>query len=189
MSKTPASVKVISILGIIWGAIGILGLVGSLVLIFVHIGPPNPMLDALNKDPFYIAFSLVVEMIGIFKALLLIGSSVGSLSLKPWARPGMLVYAWVAIVQVVVGAIINMAYVFPKMMAAIPASTPPALRASMQAGMIAGACGAIISIIFPICILYFFTRLHVINAFKGIFPADPTDFPVLYPEQPIPPPR
>jgi hypothetical protein len=178
MHNAPTSVKVLAIIGLVLGAIGALGLVYSFITVFVPIGPPNPILEPLRQDSFYMTSVVLGLIIGIPLLVLLIVASARSLVLKPWARKGMIVYAWLAILQCIVGSVFNFTYLIPKMLSAVPAGAPPEVRAGAIGGAVGGACGSILGLVFPICVLYFFSRQHVVNAFKGIFPASPTNFPV-----------
>jgi hypothetical protein len=187
MRKVPTSVLVLAIIGLILGALGLCGMVWSVISIFVPFGPPNPMLDALRNDALYLTFTVITAVVGTGFALLLIAACIGSFMLRPWARKGMIVYAWVNIVQGVIGSAFNFIYVFPKMAAALPPGADPAFVMGLKFGMAAGACGVVLAIIYPACVLFFFSRRHVVDAFNGIFPVEPTNFPVAYPENPAGP--
>jgi len=186
MGKTPTSVLVLGIIGIIFSALGACGLVFALVFLFVPFGPPNPAMTPLLHDVLYITFTGVCVAIGIPLNFLLLASSIGSLKLRPWARKGMIIYSWAAIAQVIISLIFNVAYVFPMMIAAVPADAAPPVKAGMIGGILGGSCGGLLGLILPICILFFFSRSNVINAFKGIFPTNtasgPDDF-----NAPLPP--
>ena len=187
MRNAPTSVKVIAIIGIVLGSLGILGLIWSLITIFAPLGPPNPILEPLRHDSVYIASTIVALIIGVPLTVLLIVACVQSLRMQRWARRAMIVYAWLAIVQCVVGTVFNGAYLIPKMLSGIPAGTSPEMRAAMIGGAFGGACGGLLSVVFPVCILYFFSRKKVVDAFNGIFPVSPTDFPVEVPGMSPPP--
>ena len=181
MNKTPTSVLVLSIIGLILGGLGILGLILVIGLQLVKFGPRDPMTEALQKDAVYVAISLISSGIGLILGMLCVASCIGSFSLRPWARKGMCIYAWGAMAQAVLGGLYTMFYVYPKMAAALPAAAPPGYRAGVVGGMIGGGCGMVLGLIYPICVLYFYSRPHVVDAFNGIFPASPTNFPVEFP--------
>ena len=126
------------------------------------------MLNKLNKDSGYLLFIGISLAIGLPLMILMIASSIGGLMLKPWARIGMLIYAVGSIVNGIGGAIFNILYVTPLMLSALAPNDPA--RAGAMGGAIGGSCGGLIGLIFPICILIFYTRPNVINAFKGISP-------------------
>jgi hypothetical protein len=176
MKNTPASVMVLAIIGIVLGILTLLSMVWGAIALFVSFGPPNPMLDTIRHDPIHITFSVCSLVLGLLITLLLLASCIGSLNLWPWARRGMIVYAWLSIAQAIVGTIYNMAYAFPKMAAAIPAGADPATRTATIAGIFFfGGCGALFGLIYPILVLIFFGQSNVVNAFKGIFPASSAD--------------
>lgn len=183
MNKAPTSVVVLSIIGIIFSVLGILGLAWTAVVMFGHILPDNPMIDAVNHDTLYLTVTGILGTIGVGFTILLFAASIASLKLVPWARRAMIVYAWYTIVVGILGTIFNIVYVMPKMQAAMP----PGMAAGAIGGMIGGVCGGLLGLIFPICVLYFYSRPHVIDAFNGIFPVSPTNFPVIYPSEPNPP--
>lgn len=180
MPKPPTSVMILSIIGIILGILGGCGMLFTVVIMYVPIGPPNPALTTLYSDTIYRVVMGVSIPLGLAATVWLVWCAIGSLRLKPWARRGMLIYAWFGLIHTILGGVFNLAYTFPKMMAAVPAGSGPA-HAGAIGGLIGGTCGAFLGLIYPACVLYFFTRTNVCNAFKGIFPASPTNFPVIFP--------
>jgi hypothetical protein len=134
---------------------------------------PNPAIQ-IQKD--MMGFNVANAVIGTAVSALLLASSIGCLSLKPWARKGMLTYAGLAIVLTIVGGIITMVWMLPKiqemqrqMMAqqtAGGAAPPPQIMGFVQAASTGGAViGLLVSLVFPACLLYFFTRPNVQSAF------------------------
>jgi hypothetical protein len=177
MNQKPTSVLVLSILGIIFGSLGMLGLVGTMVTLFVPFGPPNPVTRKMNSDSIYVAYMVAATALGFVLAVVLLASSIGSLSLKPWARKGMLVYAWATLIQWLLGTIFTFAYLFP-LIWPFMGSPDPVAHGGAIGGIVGGTCGVFIGPILPGFVLYFFTRPHVIDAFNGIFPAPQSNFPL-----------
>ena len=184
MHPAPTSVKVLSIIGIILSVLGLCGFVWSIIILFGDF-MPNPMLEPLKHDGIYLGVTGVLGTIGIGFTFLLLAASIASLKLSPWARRGMIIYGWFGVIQCILSSIFNFLYVFPKMYAA----APPAMAGGAGVGMASGGIGMVLGLVFPICVIYFFARPHVIDAFNGIFPAAPTDFPVIFNDIQPPPPQ
>jgi hypothetical protein len=181
--KTPTSVIVLSVIGIIIAAFGILIVARSATHMFVEASSAS-MYYALTSDPVYRFIRWMSLAVHAVETPLLLVASIASLRLRPWSRRGMIIYAWITASRVIVGIIVSVVYVMPKMMTTASASaTGPAPTSTM----IVGLCMVPFFLIFPACVLYFFTRTNVINAFNGIFPASPTDFPVIFPAEQSPP--
>ena len=169
----PTSVTVLAILGIIFGGMGVLCKPLSLAAIFIPQPAPNPAVE-MQKD--MMAFNLANAAVGTAVSVLLLAASIGCLSLKPWARKGMLTYAGLALALTVVGAIITFVWMMPKiqemqrqMMAQQSAGgtpPPPQMMSIVQsAGTIGAVLGTVGALIYPTCLLYFFTRPNVKSAF------------------------
>ena len=86
MPNVPTSVKVLAIIGIVLGCLGILGVMFSALMLFVTIGPPNPLMESLRHDSVYLGITAVGLAIGLPLTGLLIVASIQSLRLVPWAR-------------------------------------------------------------------------------------------------------
>ena len=163
-SGRPTSVTVLAIIGIIFGAFGVLCTPLALMPYFVS-GVSHPAIDGIKNDPKLFSWLILSTVIGWVFAVLLLASSIGALSLKKWARQGLVVYGVAAIIMGIIGFIINMMWLFPKM-AELQAGTPQA-RGAMMGGMAGGVIGLVIGLALPILLLYFMTRPHVIAAFEN----------------------
>ena len=108
----PTSVTVLAIIGIIFGGIGVLCKPFSLVALFIPQPGPNPMVDMQKQ---MMAWNVANVVVGTAVSVLLLASSIGSLSLKPWARKGMLAYAAMAVALTLIGGVVTMIWVLPKM--------------------------------------------------------------------------
>ena len=179
---TPVGVKVVSIIGIIWGILTLLGSLWGIVSLSVRIGPPNPALDALYNDPAYVGAMVISSILGFALGLLLLAASIGSLNLRSWARKGMLIYAGLACANTILGTIISFAFVIPKMTETLARTSPAAAEGAKIGGIIGGGCGIILGLALPVAIFAVFNSPTTKDAFNGIFPASPTNFPVEYPQ-------
>ncbi len=198
MQRTPTSVIVLSIIGIIWSVLVLLSLLWSIAAWFIHFGPPNPALETLKTDPVYITVTVISTILNIAITSLLLVASIGSLRLRTGARRTMIIYAWLEIGKLILSTILSVTYIMPKMNAVMAAAIPPGspgaspgmIHTMMTISMIGGVCFAVVFLAYPICLLYFFSRPHVIDAFNGIFPPGQGAFPVITPTDsttPLPP--
>jgi hypothetical protein len=172
----PTSVTVLAIIGIIFGGIGILCKpVGVAAMFIPQPAGANPMLD-LQKQ--MMAWNVANAVVGTLVSVLLLASSIGSLSLKRWARKGMLAYAGLAVVLTLIGGVVSVVWVLPKaqeaqrqmmaQQASRGAAPPPQMMNIMQAAGTAGAViGIVLALVFPIAIAYFYTRPAIKAAFEG----------------------
>src|SRR4051812_13634636 len=110
----PVAVTVIAICGIIYASIGLLGIVFGVVTLFVVPGGgANPYTAALRDNHALLAWTIGSSAVGLVVTGLLLASSVGLLSLRPWARRGMIGWAVAAIVMGITGMIANWLWVHP----------------------------------------------------------------------------
>jgi hypothetical protein len=183
MGPVPTSIKVVSILGIIYAGLGLLASPCSVFMV-MHPLVPNPAIDALNRDQVYMGNLLVSVGIGVVLAVILLYGSIASLKLKPAGRLAMIIYSYLFIATTLINAVLTIAWVMPHAKATLEAD--PAIPAAAATGAEVGGFGGVIfSIVFCAAIsgviLYFFNRPIAKDAFKGIFPAAPTHFPVEFP--------
>jgi hypothetical protein len=168
----PTSVLVLAIIGIIFGAFGTLcsplALLPYVMNFNVPGAPPNPAFDTINNSPFLHSYMIVSVVVGWFMAILLLVCSIAALSLKPWARKGLLAWAGITIVTGIIGLFITVAFILPAMG---QGNTPQAKGAAIG-GMVGGIVGGVISLILPVLMLVFMTRPHVVAAFEQNDPAN-----------------
>ena len=181
MPHVPTSIKVVSILAIIYAGIMLLMMPCS-VFLMVHPLTPNPMLDALNRDPVYMTFYWIAVPVSLALFTLLLAGAIASLKLRPWGRKSMLLYAGVQLLVAVVNTIASLILIAPKMQEAIAADPRIAPMADLM--KVSSIVGGVLGLLFhggvSAVIIYFFNRKVAVDAFHGIFPADPTHFPVVY---------
>ena len=171
----PTSVTVMAVIGIIFGAIGVACSPFALVPYFVQMGPPNPVIDAVKSDPVLFGWMVVAMAIHIPLSIVLLAGSIGALNLKLWARKALLFWSVAAIVMNVIGMIVNLTLMFPKL-SAIQGQNPRS-AAAVTGGIAGGIGGFIFGMIVPILMLYFMTRPQVKQAFEmaasGLAPGAP----------------
>src|SRR5581483_10813524 len=96
--------------------------------------------------------------------IVLLAGSIGSLSMKRWARKAMVIYAFVTIVAAVISTTASVAWLTPRLeraqrQAGVP---PPPPFLNPRVGTIGGF---LLGVIFPVCVAYFFTRPEIKAAF------------------------
>lgn len=174
MSRTPASVLVLSILTLVWNALLVVGLIAALVSM-VFLSGRSSTSTAFGSDFLYRVYSITSLSISSILMAVGIACAIGSIRLAAWARKGMIVYAWASIVHALISAAISVAFVIPKTRLVTSATTMFLLTYGVV------FVGLLIRLSLPGCIIYFYNRQHVKNAFLGIFPHLTSNFPVEFP--------
>lgn len=171
----PTSVTVIAIIAIVFGGMGVLGGFCALPqFLGVNFGP-NPMAQSRGL----LIYSIVNTGVGFVLAIVELFGGIGMLSLKKAARKALV---WFAIATIVVSLITLAIYPLvigpimeKSMMAAMkttPGGPPPATATTiMHWASYGGMFGSVLSLIWPILILYFVRRPHVKEAFERGMPA------------------
>jgi hypothetical protein len=152
VSGRPTSVTVFGILSIVFGSLGLLCTPIALIGTFV-----SPQEMSLSSAPGYTPWLVICSLIGLAAAGWLLASGIGLLGLKRWGRRNAVAYGWFAIIWGILNTIVTLVI----MLSGGVASTPEAVG-----GYIGGACGGILALIYPILLLVFMTRPHVIEAFN-----------------------
>lgn len=170
----PTSVTVLSVIGIIIAALSLLCMGCSLPFIFIKMPFPNPAADALRTDPALMAWTVVGMLWTLGLAAMLLVCSIASLTLKPWARRGMVTFAILALVWIVLSLVVGLAWGNARMEAALAAVPPPPnMPQGQQIQMfkmdpaLSTALNLLLSLPYPICVWYFFTRPRVVQAFDS----------------------
>jgi len=163
--ERPTSVTVFGVLNIVFGAIGLLSLPMSLATLS---GKMPGAMGALTQDPTWRAYMTVGLVVGPIMCIVLIAAGIGLLKLLKWARLVSIYYAIVAIVWGIVGVAFTLVYVVPKITGSMsgPAAT---------GGAIGGLAGGVIGMVYPILLIVFMLRPHVVMAFEsgpGPLPGD-----------------
>lgn len=113
--------------------------------------------------------------IGLAISVLLLAGSIGSLSLKPWARQAMLAYAALAVVMTVVNLVVGLIWILPKVQATqqqimaqqTSGQVPPAQMAAVMktASSVGMVVAGVVQLIFPAILAFCYTRPNVKAAF------------------------
>lgn len=178
MRNTPTSVIVLSIIGLLIGVLAILGGCANVAVLSMNRNPAlfkgNPSLQILATDPLVRKMTMVQSPLAIVVNGFLIAGCIGSFLLRPWARRMMAVVAWAKIVLGIAGTIFSFLFVSPKLVAMYAPGT--AEYTGAQIGRYIGLLGVVLVVAYPVCVLIFYHRPRVVDAFKGILPAS-SNFP------------
>jgi uncharacterized protein YneF (UPF0154 family) len=183
-NRRPTVVTVLAILAIIFGSLGVLG---GMCNIPQYLGVrlmPNPILDAMQKDPVIFSFLLGSLVINLILSIILLVTGIGALSLKPSSRVWMIRYAVIHIVVTALSLLVGLTFIharnqalIEKTLAANPALNTPQMKTVMQYSTSGGYCFAVVFLIWPLLILYYMSRPHVKAAFDPAFPPLPPNQP------------
>src|SRR5690606_31733906 len=111
----PASVTVLAIIGIILGALGSICTPFSILPYMIDFGVDDPAFRVMRSNSALSTYIIASTVLHCLVAITLLISGIGSLTLKPWARLGMLLYAWVSLILNVLGTILTIAWIAPAM--------------------------------------------------------------------------
>lgn len=165
--RRPTSVTVLAIIGIIFGALGVLCTPLGLIPYFMDFGQPNPVIDAIKENKFAFFWTIGSSILGILLAVILLAGSIGSLKLAPWARSAMLAYAAMAVVMSLAGTVISVTVITPLVTKAFENMQGGGGPFAAMGGMIGAIVGAVLMLIYPICILFFYNTANVKDAFAN----------------------
>jgi hypothetical protein len=159
----PISVTVLAIIGIVLGVLGVVCTPFALLPLVLDL-PQEPMQEALYANNLYVGWYYGSTVVGFLLSILLLAAAISALSLKPWARRGLIWYAWLAICLGAIGVVVALVTMLPL---AQQQPADPAAAWGLWGGLIGGVCGGIIGLIYPVFVLIFMTRPHVVAAFEG----------------------
>jgi hypothetical protein len=168
--QRPASVTVFGILNIVFAALGVIGMVASIVLFFLPASSSNPVIKLIHESTAYATWLKVCIVLGVMSSTALLAAGIGLLCLRSWARKLSIGYAIYAIVFGILGAVVNFIYlVQPMLEQARQQQGPEAVGA--LGGAVGGSVGGCFGLIYPVLLLIFMTRPTVVAAFQPSAPA------------------
>jgi hypothetical protein len=179
----PTSVKVISIMAMGFGGLGILGGLCSLPQYLGVQFAPNPMMDAMRADALLNNITIASLIIGVLLAILELASGVGAFQLRPWARKGLIYFAALNLGVTIIGLVLNFTIMGPRMARIIqntigsnPQLNTPTMAMAMKVSQYVGYAIQVLTVLWTLIVLYVMTRPHVKAAFAGPG-APPTGIP------------
>ena len=166
--ERPVSVTVFGILNIVFAVLKILGILASLVVLAVSVPgrPANPAFPAMFDNPAYLAWMKISIPWSLLVSAILLAAGIGLLYLKPWARRLSLGYGIYAIVACIVAPILTYYFVLGPMLEQMRLARGPESALAVIMAVVAMASG-VLGLIYPVLLLFFLTRPHVIAAFRA----------------------
>jgi hypothetical protein len=123
--RRPAVVLVVAILNMFFGGMNLLGTLCAVpvLVLLVNLPMPTPpgniwmgMYDSLEKRiPYLPAIMVGALLFGLAMNIALLASGIGLWKMRPWARRLAIAYAVVALLNVVVGLVVNLVWLNPVM--------------------------------------------------------------------------
>ena len=163
----PTSVTVFGILNIVFGILGLFGaLMSAVVLAIPGAREGNPVYQVVDENAIYGAWATAGMVLGAVATLVLLAAGGGLLSGKPWGRLLSVYYGVYAIVMTLVGLAFNAIFLFPALIGAMQNAQGVEAGAAVG-GAIGGTVGSLAGLIYPVLLIYFMTRPHVVSYFGG----------------------
>ncbi|HTR42885.1 MAG TPA: hypothetical protein VMH87_14825 [Pseudomonadales bacterium] len=168
--QRPTSVTVFGILNIVFAGLGLCGTAFSVMLFMPSAATANnPVVQIIQSSPAYAAWMKVSLGLGLVVIVALLAAGIGLLNLKPWARTLSIIYAIYTIIMTLVGVVINYFFLIQPMLQKAQGQQGPEAAGAIG-GAIGGFGGGCIAVIYPILLLIFMTRPHVVAAFNQSTP-------------------
>lgn len=155
-SGRPTGVTVLAILSILFGVIGIFGLLVSAAMMFAPVGvATDPLVKKINQDSVYWGFYLATLLIGIAFTVVLF---VGGIQLWKMSKLGPKMLVVYAIYAIISGIVINLINIFWIFLPILDSSQSSEEIAIVVMSIFGGVVGGLAGLIFPIAILIYFSR-------------------------------
>jgi len=164
--QRPTAVTVFGILNLVFAALGIFGVLGS-VMLFAAVGDTskNPVIQIIHDNPTYAAWMKISIPLGLLSSAALLAAGIGLLQLKPWARLLSIVYALYALVMVLASTVVNYVFLLQPMMQQAHGKSGPEAGAAIG-GAIGGMIGGCFGLLYPVVLLIFMLLPKVSAAFR-----------------------
>jgi hypothetical protein len=172
----PTSVKVIAVLAIVFGSLGVLaGLCSIPQYLGVQMSPNrNPVIDAMREDKLLWDVTVATMAASVIIAAIELVSGIGALKLRPWGRRGLVVYAVTNIIVTLVGLGLQWTVfqarsdrLLAEVLRKNPQLNTPAMQTAMQVGKTTGMVFPVLFVIWASIVLLYMTRPRVKAAFEG----------------------
>jgi hypothetical protein len=173
--QRPTSVTVFGILNILFAAVGVIGTIGSIVMLSTMDASRNPVVRIIRENPGYAAWMKLSLPLGLAATAALLTAGIGLLRMKPWARKLAIGYAIYALAFGLLGTVVNYLFLMRPMLEEASRKQGPEAAAAIG-GAIGGTIGGCFGMIYPILLLIFMTRPNLVAAFN------PPDVPPVLPQ-------
>lgn len=162
----PASVTVLGVLNIVFGVLGLLGIVASAIVQYSGMVPALHEAHHFEHGGLIATWTNLMLLVGIAGGIGLTVSGIGLLRLRHWGRTLALIYVLLAVVSTVATSVMQSVLVIRPLLADSEALADPEVSATLL-GAIFGVVGSIIGLIYPLLLWYFLTRPRVVAAFDA----------------------
>ena len=164
--QRPTSVTVFGVLNLVFGAIGLFGMMFTVIILILPLPTTNnPVLEIMRNSPGYALWMKLAIPLGFLACGVSIAAGIGLLKLKNWGRTLSIGYAIYSIVACLLGAVLNYIFIMqPLMERASQKSGPEA--AGLIGAAIGGTFGSCFGMIYPVLLLIFMFRPKVVAAFR-----------------------
>jgi hypothetical protein len=165
--EKPVSIVICGVLNLIFGGMNLISIPALLLFELIQrklgsqMGPPNPVLQAMQENPALRAWTLIGSVFGFLAGMVLVAAGVGLLKGRPWARLWSIYYAIYAIVMAGVALVMNALFLFPILLEQARKASDPAVMGGAVGGMIGAVFGSCFGVIYPIVLLFIMTRPRV----------------------------
>jgi hypothetical protein len=163
--RRPLSVSIISWLLIAFCGLGLLG--GFFIVIqrefLTAFQPTDPISQTLYSPGFIRTYTIAGQVVGWFVNLILLITAIAALQLKPWARLLMVRMMIVQLVILTIGVFFSLTIINPAMSKVFQQNPNLPLAPFYY---ISQFFAFIVGLVYPLLIIYFFTRPKVKSAFE-----------------------
>ena len=164
--ERPTSATVFGILNIAFAAMGAFGVVLAVAMFSTTADANNPVIKIMRESPGYMIYMKIMIPLGAVACVLLLVAGIGLLCFKAWGRILSIVYAVWAILNGILGAVMNFFVLFlPRLHQAQQINGPE--QAGAYGGAIGGTFGSCFGLIYPVLLLIFMLRPKLAAAFRG----------------------
>ena len=142
---------IFAIANILLGAMGLMSMLSSLMYLLVPaIAQSNPMIKSLMENPTYVTCLKVMTIPTMLGSLVQVGSGLGLLKSREWARKAAAGFGLYFIVASFAGAYVNYRYLFPAMAPELAKTIPDeaARNFANVIGVLSAATGALFGLVY-----------------------------------------
>ena len=168
----PKSLRVLAILNLVFGGMGIFGTATSYAVLHAPLMANNPAVKMMNAQSDYATWMRLAIPLGLLGVLMLLTSGVGLLKAREWARKLAVGYGIYAIIISLISIAMNYRFVVAPLLEQ-SRNTQGAEAAGAIGGAIGGVIGGVFALAYPIILLVFMTRPRIVAACTGTPPPIP----------------
>jgi hypothetical protein len=166
----PTSVLVVSIVCLVFAALGLCGVVMAVPILRLDPAalPDNPAYKAYEHCPGFLTYTKIAVVVGVLASLVLATAGVGMLTARAWGRAVALGWAAYSIVSGVLGVILNTTIYFPALDKVIE-KEGTMISGAAKMGAAGGLFGATcLGVGWPLVMVFLLTRPPVAEYFRSL---------------------